>query len=393
MAELLAGRRRRAGRRVTLMTADRVTEVYEGTASSKNHSDVVRRRIHWMCSQAAGNRVLDVGCSQGITSVLLGREGREVVGVDCDLAALEFARDRLLEEEPPVQKRVEFVYAEAATLPFGDEAFDSAILGELLEHLVDPRRVLAEARRVLRPGGSVIITTPYGLHEYPDHKEPIYLAGLLPQVAREFSIVGVELIDRYIAIVGQARSRAGRVPARSLWSDALALAEQRLAEQDRTASEQHQKLKSLYAERRQRGDVEMLTAQKAAAEARVAALAEEVRSLKARIQMLEEAPSEAARQLAVQEKLVERLEEANQYAKGELQRTDAELAQARVDAETAAADLQALRTELEATQGQLAHRAEQLSNVLESRTYRVVRGMWRVRRLGRKTRPALPAGD
>ena len=60
---------------------DRITEAYFGQMGDELGRSS-RERIHWICSHATGARVLDVGCSQGISANLLGREGKIVTGVD-----------------------------------------------------------------------------------------------------------------------------------------------------------------------------------------------------------------------------------------------------------------------------------------------------------------------
>ncbi|MCH7628746.1 MAG: hypothetical protein IH997_08525, partial [Proteobacteria bacterium] len=55
--------------------ADRISELYLGEVASDEASEVARERIHWMCSHARGETVLDIGCSQGIAAILLAREG------------------------------------------------------------------------------------------------------------------------------------------------------------------------------------------------------------------------------------------------------------------------------------------------------------------------------
>ena len=97
-----------------------------------------------------GRRVLDLGCRSGA----LARhflEGNEVVGLDVDRAALAKAAALGIE---PVEANVE------EPLPFADASFDAVVAGELLEHLQFPEALVAEAHRVLRPGGALVGSVP-----------------------------------------------------------------------------------------------------------------------------------------------------------------------------------------------------------------------------------------
>jgi SAM-dependent methyltransferase len=97
-----------------------------------------------------GRRVLDLGCRYGaLTRAYL--EGNDVVGVDVDREALAEA----------ATLGIETVWADVdEPLPFPDASFDVVVAGELIEHLRDPERLVAEARRVLRPGGTFVASVP-----------------------------------------------------------------------------------------------------------------------------------------------------------------------------------------------------------------------------------------
>ena len=104
---------------------------------------------------ADGQRVLDLGCGPGsITVGLAERVGASglVVGVDRDGGW--FGTARTLAAAHP---HVRFEEADAAALPFEDDAFDVAFLHALLQHVDSPEAVLAEVRRVVRPGGIVAV--------------------------------------------------------------------------------------------------------------------------------------------------------------------------------------------------------------------------------------------
>jgi SAM-dependent methyltransferase len=96
-------------------------------------------------------RVLDLGCRTGALTQHYA-EGNDVVGVDVDHEALERARERL---------GIETVWADIEDeLPFPDETFDVVVAGELFEHLADPPAAVANARRLLKPGGRLVGSVP-----------------------------------------------------------------------------------------------------------------------------------------------------------------------------------------------------------------------------------------
>ena len=95
-------------------------------------------------------RVLDLGCRYGaLTQAYL--EGNHVTGVDVDREALAEA----------AKLGVETHWADLdERFPFGDDAFDVVVAGELLEHVRDPGHIVVESRRVLRPGGRLVGSVP-----------------------------------------------------------------------------------------------------------------------------------------------------------------------------------------------------------------------------------------
>ena len=97
-----------------------------------------------------GMRVLEVGSGLGIlaTDVAAAAAGVEVVG-------LERSRDQIA--AAVLSPEVQYVEGDAHELPFPDERFDLVYARYLLEHVADPARVLAEMRRVLRPGGRIAV--------------------------------------------------------------------------------------------------------------------------------------------------------------------------------------------------------------------------------------------
>jgi len=97
-----------------------------------------------------GRRVLDLGCRDGSLSRAYA-DGNEIVGVDADREALAAA----------AQLGIETRWADLdEPLDFADASFDVVVAGELLEHLRDPHRVVADVRRVLRPAGTFVASVP-----------------------------------------------------------------------------------------------------------------------------------------------------------------------------------------------------------------------------------------
>jgi 2-polyprenyl-3-methyl-5-hydroxy-6-metoxy-1,4-benzoquinol methylase len=112
-----------------------------------------RRRDFLLAHVAAGQRVLDVGCGEGWFTAELTRAGAHAVGIEVAEEPLRRARRR------DSQLAFELV-ASAAAWPFSDAEFDAVWAGEVIEHVPDTAGWLSEVRRVLRPGGVLLLSTP-----------------------------------------------------------------------------------------------------------------------------------------------------------------------------------------------------------------------------------------
>lgn len=112
--------------------------------------------------------VLDLGSGYGGYSQLLAEKVRLVVGLD----------DAMPPQVPSIPGRLAFVRADAAAAPFEDGAFDLVVCSSLLEHVPDPRKLLGEIVRLLKPGGWCYLSfppyySPWGGHQFA----PFHLLG------------------------------------------------------------------------------------------------------------------------------------------------------------------------------------------------------------------------
>lgn len=127
--------------------------VWEAVPADAEPEDFAARLAFVSGVVEPGDVVLDLGCGDGAFAAALDGPAGEVVGADVSAVALERAALRA-----PRARLVLLVDGEP--LPFEDASFDVAWAGETLEHVADLTGLLADVRRVLRPGGALVVTTP-----------------------------------------------------------------------------------------------------------------------------------------------------------------------------------------------------------------------------------------
>ncbi len=185
-----------------------------------------------------GRRVLDLACGSGVHSLAWAERGARVLGVDFDHVLLGLARRRLEEGGRP---GVRWSCGDATRLPLKDASFDVCYMNSLLEHVPRWRACLAEAVRVLRPGGLLVLYTANVncplqgevrmIPLYPwlpgsvkrwlmawimEHRRdlvnytdfPAVNWFTFPQLKRELASLGVEAHDRLDLIARQGRGGA-----------------------------------------------------------------------------------------------------------------------------------------------------------------------------------------
>jgi SAM-dependent methyltransferase len=120
------------------------------SASERRRLQTIRRALRLQ----RGELLLDMGCGSGWFAQLCHEVGAHVVATDIAPAGVAGARDRF-----PAAAR--FAVTDAYHTALADESFDAVVLSEVVEHLDDPGAGLAEAARVTKRGGRVLVTVPY----------------------------------------------------------------------------------------------------------------------------------------------------------------------------------------------------------------------------------------
>jgi SAM-dependent methyltransferase len=116
--------------------------------------DFEARRSFLLAAVRAGDRVLDLGSGAGdFAAAAVGAGAKTVVGAEVADAAVRRARAR----HPGLDVRLVPI---DGPLPFDEGAFDLVWASEVIEHVADTARWLSEVRRVLVPGGRLLLTTP-----------------------------------------------------------------------------------------------------------------------------------------------------------------------------------------------------------------------------------------
>lgn len=120
-----------------------------------------------------GRIVLDVASGAGYgTKLLADRGAKSVYGIDISNEAIKYAKKTY------GGKNVTFIRGDAYAVPLGDHAVDMVVSLETIEHLSDPKKFLKEAKRVLKPQGILIVSTPNAPVYNKISKNPFHLTEL-----------------------------------------------------------------------------------------------------------------------------------------------------------------------------------------------------------------------
>jgi len=171
-----------------------LSKVYD-RVNSFIFTEPMRDRAISMLDLQGEEAVLDVGCGTGFGTEGLLAHTDDVVGVDQSPHQLSKARERLV-----IDEEVTFTMGDAERLPFRTDSFDAAWSSGSIEYWPNPVTGLREMRRVVKPGGTVVVVGP----NYPDSRimqavaDAIMLFYTVEEIDEMFGEAGYEDVDHEI---------------------------------------------------------------------------------------------------------------------------------------------------------------------------------------------------
>lgn len=174
------------------MTTD--YDTFAAAYSRANESNLLnahyeRPAMLGLAGDVDGRRVLDAGCGSGPLAAALQAQGAIVTGVDSSPAMVELARQRLGADADL------HVADLGEPLPFEDDVFDDVVASLVLHYLQDWVAPLRELRRVLRPGGRLILSVPHPSAFLVNHRGSDYFA--LTRYSETFTFGDQEAVLTY----------------------------------------------------------------------------------------------------------------------------------------------------------------------------------------------------
>jgi len=170
-------------------------------------------------------QMLDVGCNTGPMLIPLRRRGYDIVGIDISVDDVQQAERYLAERQLPYNR---LSVADGTSLPFRDQSFDAILLVDILEHTDNPEGIVAETKRLLRPGGIVVATVPWAYHPYvrytwlrkllssrttiDEHPDAPFTLDMLQSLfAAGFQPLDTRLVFHWVCVLGVYRLQEDQV--------------------------------------------------------------------------------------------------------------------------------------------------------------------------------------
>jgi ubiquinone/menaquinone biosynthesis C-methylase UbiE len=131
-------------------------------------------------AQPAGSRLLDLGCGPGPLTRDLAKMGYLGVGLDASTAMIEFSTEQAKKEG--ISDLWTYKLGDVEAVPFPDDSFDAAVCSGVIDYLPSDERVIAEAARVLKPGGRFVLCFTNKFGYTVSLSTPIYWLKRIPAV-------------------------------------------------------------------------------------------------------------------------------------------------------------------------------------------------------------------
>jgi 2-polyprenyl-3-methyl-5-hydroxy-6-metoxy-1,4-benzoquinol methylase len=132
-----------------------LADYHYGSSDAPHTQTYLWRYIIRLCAELRARRIVDIGCGNGALCRELASRGYEVVGCEPSADGVRVAQSSVPE------LMFHQIGVDDDPSPLGNESFDVAIATEVVEHLVRPRNLSRFAKQLLRPGGHLIVSTPY----------------------------------------------------------------------------------------------------------------------------------------------------------------------------------------------------------------------------------------
>jgi 2-polyprenyl-6-hydroxyphenyl methylase/3-demethylubiquinone-9 3-methyltransferase len=150
----------------------------------KTLHDINEARLEFVAQhfELLGSALLDLGCGGGVFSEALAKAGATVTGIDAELEAIRIAKAHASSEQLSIEYQCILVEE------FEHEVFDAITCMEMLEHVQNPSLVLEHCRRLLRPNGTLVLSTiNRGVKSYASAVIAAeYVLGILPKQTHDY---------------------------------------------------------------------------------------------------------------------------------------------------------------------------------------------------------------
>ncbi|MDD5422477.1 MAG: class I SAM-dependent methyltransferase [Candidatus Omnitrophica bacterium] len=159
----------------------------------------------WAAEKTSGPLCLDLGCGAGYGTRILSEKFGSAVGVDISEDAVKKARSEY------ERNNCDFLHYDGRALPFPENMFDTVVSFHVIEHVKDAKQFLSEACRVLKKGGTFIISTPNAALRISEGETPWNVfhvreytfgefRGILARTFSEITVYGVTAVDKVMEI-------------------------------------------------------------------------------------------------------------------------------------------------------------------------------------------------